>query len=134
MYEWFGDDFFKIKRGANMQKKKLSKSFKIPKTMKAWVLGDPNELKLTRKPVPEPGTAEVLVKVDAVAICGTDLEIFANGLPAMIEGGMPFNKNFTPGHEYMGTVVKLGPGVDEFKPGDRVRALARNDQMVFERG
>jgi len=115
-----GAENFKMKRGANMQKKSRGKSIKIPKTMKAWVLGDPNELKLTQKPVPEPGPAEVLVKVDAVAICGTDLEIFANGLPAMIEGGMPFNKNFTPGHEYMGTVVKLGPGVDEFKPGDRV--------------
>ena len=35
-------------------------------------------------------------------------------------GGAPFNKNFTPGHEYMGTVVALGPGVDEFAIGDRV--------------
>ena len=32
----------------------------------------------------------------------------------------PFHKEFTPGHEYMGTVVKLGPGVDEFQVGDRV--------------
>ncbi|MBV8510732.1 MAG: zinc-binding dehydrogenase, partial [Xanthobacteraceae bacterium] len=31
-----------------------------------------------------------------------------------------FNKNFTPGHEYMGTVVALGPGVDEFAIGQRV--------------
>lgn len=99
---------------------KQSKKFKIPKNMKAWVLGDPNELKLTQKPVPEPGAAEVLVRIDAVAICGTDLEILAHGLPAIIQGGMPFNKNFTPGHEYMGTVVKLGPGVDEFKTGERV--------------
>jgi L-iditol 2-dehydrogenase len=38
----------------------------------------------------------------------------------MIDGGSPFNKGFTPGHEYMGTVVKLGPGVDEFDVGDRV--------------
>ena len=35
---------------------------------------------------------------------------------------MPFNKNFTPGHEYMGTVVQLGQGVDDFKIGDRVTA------------
>lgn len=88
--------------------------------MQAWVLGGPQELSVTQKPVPQPGTAEVLVRVDAVAICGTDLEILHHGLPAMIEGGLPFNKNFTPGHEYMGTVVKLGEGVDEFKPGDRV--------------
>jgi 2-desacetyl-2-hydroxyethyl bacteriochlorophyllide A dehydrogenase len=38
----------------------------------------------------------------------------------MIEGGMPFNKRFTPGHEYMGTVVALGAGVDEYAIGDRV--------------
>jgi len=30
------------------------------------------------------------------------------GLPAIIDGGSPFNKGFTPAHEYMGTVVKLG--------------------------
>jgi 2-desacetyl-2-hydroxyethyl bacteriochlorophyllide A dehydrogenase len=33
---------------------------------------------------------------------------------------LPFNKNWTPGHEYMGTVAALGPGVDEFGIGDRV--------------
>lgn len=103
-----------------MQEKVRSKNFEIPETMKAWVLGDPDELKLSEKPVPAPGPAEVLVRVDAAAVCGTDLEILSHGLPAMIEGGMPFNKNFTPGHEYMGTVVKLGPGVDEFQPGDRI--------------
>ncbi len=62
----------------------------------------------------------MLVRIDAVAICGTDVEIITKGLPAWIEGGLPFNKNFTPGHEYMGTVVKLGAGVDEYKIGDRV--------------
>ncbi|HTP95387.1 MAG TPA: zinc-binding dehydrogenase [Burkholderiales bacterium] len=92
----------------------------VPQRMKAWVLGAPNELSLIEKPVPQPGAAEVLVRIDAIAVCATDLEIIGHGLPAMIEGGMPFNKNFTPGHEYMGTVVKLGPGVDEFDVGDRV--------------
>jgi len=48
------------------------------------------------------------------------VEILTHGLPAWIEGGLPFNKNYTPGHEYMGTVVKLGPGVDEFTIGDRI--------------
>lgn len=98
------------------------KDFSIPQTMKAWVLGDPEQLKLTEKTVPEPGPAEVLVRIDAVAICGTDVEIITKGLPAWVEGGMPFNKNFTPGHEYMGTVVKRGPGVDEYEIGDRIAA------------
>jgi L-iditol 2-dehydrogenase len=92
----------------------------IPKTMKAWVLDGPEQLRLAEKPVSEPGPAEVLVRIDAVAICGTDLEILTHGLPAWIQGGLPFNKNFTPGHEYMGTVAKLGTGVDEYAIGDRI--------------
>src|SRR6266581_1737210 len=94
--------------------------YSIPETMKAWVLGDPEELAFVEKPVPEPGSAEVLVRVDAIAVCATDIEIIRHGLPAMIDGALPFNKGFTPGHEYMGTVVERGPGVDEFEIGDRV--------------
>ena len=37
----------------------------IPRTMRAWVLGDPNELTLEEKPVPVPKRAEVLVRIDA---------------------------------------------------------------------
>ena len=96
------------------------KSLTVPDTMQAWVLGNPDELKLVQKPVPQPGAAEVLVRIDAIAVCATDLEIIHSGPPALIQGGDPFNKNFTPGHEYMGTVVKLGPGVDEFDVGDRI--------------
>lgn len=99
---------------------KTSSKYPIPKTMKAWVLGNPNEISLIDKPVEMPGKAEVLVKIDAVAICATDLDVISHGPPALIEGGLPFNKNFTPGHEYMGTVVALGPSVDEFEIGDRV--------------
>jgi L-iditol 2-dehydrogenase len=99
---------------------KTDPKFPIPDAMKAWVIGDPGQLTLKDKPVPIPKRAEVLVRIDAVAICATDLEIIYNGPPAMIQGGTPFNKNFTPGHEYMGTVVALGPGVDEYKIGQRV--------------
>ena len=98
----------------------ISKNFPIPKAMKAWVLGDPDQLSLVEKPIQMPGKAEVLLRIDAVAICATDLDVISHGPPAMIEGGLPFNKNFTPGHEYMGTVVALGPSVDEFEIGDRV--------------
>ncbi|MEO1199482.1 MAG: zinc-binding dehydrogenase [Pseudomonadota bacterium] len=99
---------------------KTSPDYPIPDSMKAWVLGDPGEISLTDKPVPTPKRAEVLVRIDAVAICATDLEIIYHGPPAMIQGGAPHNKNFTPGHEYMGTVVALGPGVDEYEIGERV--------------
>ena len=97
-----------------------STEFPVPDKMKAWVLGGPDELFLRDKPTPVPARAEVLVRIDAVAICATDLEIIHSGSPASIQGGLPFNKNFTPGHEYMGTIAALGPSVDEFKIGERV--------------
>jgi 2-desacetyl-2-hydroxyethyl bacteriochlorophyllide A dehydrogenase len=99
---------------------KLSPKVPVPETMRAWVLGDPGELALVEKPVPVPRRAEVLVRIDAVAICATDLEVIAHGPPAKIQGGLPFNRNWTPGHEYMGTVAALGPGVDEYTIGERV--------------
>ncbi len=99
---------------------KISKKYSLPKEMKAWVLKSPNELELKTKAIPTPGYSEVLVKIDAVAICATDLDVIGYGPPALIEGEKPFNKEFTPGHEYMGKVVALGPSVDEFQIGDRV--------------
>ena len=99
---------------------KTDPNFPVPDTMRAWILGGPDELTLGTKPLPVPGKAEVLVRIDAVAICATDLEVIHYGSPARVEGGLPFNKNWTPGHEYMGTVAALGPGVDEFAIGERV--------------
>ena len=101
-------------------KVKTDPAYSIPERMRAWVLDDPGMLSLVEKPIPMPGRAEVLVRIDAVAICATDLEIIAHGPPALIRGGQPFNQNFTPGHEYMGTVAALGPGVDEYRIGQRV--------------
>jgi L-iditol 2-dehydrogenase len=92
----------------------------IPARMRSWVLGGPGEILPVDKPVPRPSAAEVLVRIDAVAICATDLEILRHGTPATVDGALPFNKNLTIGHEYMGTVVDLGPGVDEYSPGERV--------------
>ncbi|MEH2561838.1 zinc-dependent alcohol dehydrogenase [Bradyrhizobium sp. AZCC 2289] len=99
---------------------KTSPDLPVPDQMKAWILGEPDQLFLRDKPTPVPARAEVLVRIDAVAICATDLEIIHSGSPASIQGGLPFNKNFTPGHEYMGTVAALGPDVDEFRIGERI--------------
>ena len=88
---------------------KTSDKYPITEKMKAWFLGDQDELSLIDKPIIMPSKSEVLIKIDAVAICATDLDVISHGPPALIEGGLPFNKNFTPGHEYMGSVVALGP-------------------------
>src|SRR6185503_2111343 len=102
------------------ENKQTSNSFAIPTSMKAWVLDGRDELTLVEKPVPEPKAAEVLVRIDAIAVCATDIEIIKHGVPALVDGQLPFNRGFTPGHEYMGTIVQLGPTVDEFRIGDRI--------------
>lgn len=89
--------------------------YDIPKSMRAAVLFGESDLRVVDKPVPEPGPREVLIKVDSCAICGTDPKILAHGWP-----NHPPYGEFIPGHEYAGTVVRVGPGVTEWKVGDRV--------------
>ena len=62
---------------------KTSPAFPIPDRMKAWVLGDPDQLLLLEKPLPIPA-ARSLVRIDAVAICHR-LEIIHSGSPASIQ-------------------------------------------------
>jgi L-iditol 2-dehydrogenase len=88
---------------------------KIPETMKAAVLFGPNDLRVVEKKVPRPGQQEVLIKVEACAICGTDPKILAHGW----QNQPPFGE-FIPGHEYAGAIVALGEGVVGFSVGDRV--------------
>jgi len=80
--------------------------------MKAAVLRAPNQLKVEELPKPEPGFGEVLVRIRATAICGTDLGIY--------QGKHKVNYPLVLGHETTGEVEKVGEGVAEFKPGDRV--------------
>jgi threonine dehydrogenase-like Zn-dependent dehydrogenase len=87
----------------------------IPTTMKAAVLVDYGDLRVKEMPVPEIGPGEALVKVDSVAICGSDPAIIAKGW----QGRTPLGK-FIPGHEFAGVVVKTAPDVARLKAGDRV--------------
>ncbi len=97
----------------------------IPKTMKAMVMFGINDIRMvTDKPVPTPKAGEVLVKVAACGLCGTDVKIITKGEAAM--PGLPPFGSFTPGHEWTGTVAALGPGVTEFEIGDRVAVQAHS--------
>ncbi|MDR7542825.1 MAG: alcohol dehydrogenase catalytic domain-containing protein [Armatimonadota bacterium] len=87
----------------------------IPKMMKAAVLFNYGDLRVTERPVPTLGEGEALVKVDSVAICGSDPAIIAKGWP-----GHPPLGEFIPGHEFTGTVVAAAPDVSEVAVGDRV--------------
>ena len=75
--------------GQNWDGVTTADTMKLPTTMRAWVLGDPDELTLVDKPLPAPERAEALVRIDAVAICATDLEVISYGTPAVVEGGKP---------------------------------------------
>ena len=87
----------------------------IPKMMKAAVLHGLNDLRVKEVEVPEPGLFEVLVKVHACAICGSDPKVVSKGHT----GAPPFG-TFIPGHEYSGEIVALGENVIDFKVGDRI--------------
>ena len=93
----------------------------IPKTMKACQLVAFNKLEMREVPVPQPGPGEVLCKIKAIAICGSDPEIIKGHSQHM--GYAPYFP-FTLGHEWSGEVVALGENVIDFKVGDRVAGEA----------
>jgi propanol-preferring alcohol dehydrogenase len=66
-----------------------------------------------RRPLPQPATGEVLVRVRACGVCRTDLHILDGELP-------PHREHVVPGHEVVGEVVAQGPGATRFAPGIRV--------------
>jgi L-iditol 2-dehydrogenase len=87
----------------------------IPESMRAAVLFGPGDIRVVDRPVPRPAPDEVLVRVAMCGMCGTDLKIFGGHFPQT----PPFG-DYTPGHEWTGTVAATGSHVDEFAPGDRV--------------
>jgi L-iditol 2-dehydrogenase len=93
----------------------------IPAKMKACLLTAVNKFEIREVPVPETDFGEVLCRVRAVAICGTDPEIVDG---THLAKGWPPQYPFVMGHEWSGEVVKVGPGVTEFQEGDRVAGEA----------
>ncbi len=80
--------------------------------MKAWVLHGIGDIRFEDVPVPEPQKGEVLIKVMACGICGSDI-------PRIFETGA-HNMPLIPGHEFSGVVVKTGEGTDPALEGQRV--------------
>jgi L-iditol 2-dehydrogenase len=83
----------------------------IPTTMRAAVYRGINDVRVETIPVPEIGPGEVLIRVAACGICGTDLKKIHTGshsAPRIF------------GHETAGTIAAIGPGVEGFAVGERV--------------
>jgi propanol-preferring alcohol dehydrogenase len=89
-------------------------------TMRAAVLEQPGPidtgpLHITDVPLPQPGRAQVLIRVRACGVCRTDLHV--------VEGELPARRSpVIPGHQVVGTVESLGADAGALKIGDRVGA------------
>jgi len=90
----------------------------FPTVMKAAVTRNWNDIQIEQVPVPELESGEVLVRVGACGICGTDLKILAGVYAGLWPPSLPFIQ----GHEWSGTVVALGKDVTGLEVGDRVAA------------
>jgi L-iditol 2-dehydrogenase len=92
--------------------------------MRALVVLEPNRFEIREVPVPVPGPGQVLARVRAVSICGTDAHLVRGDYPGFWPPAFPF----TPGHEWAGDIVALGPGADRYgwKVGDRVAGTSHD--------
>ncbi len=86
----------------------------IPKTMRAGVYREKGIVRVEEVPVPEVADGEVLIKVAACGICGTDIKKIYHAYVAPPQ---------ILGHELAGTVVAVGRGVAKWKLGDRVMSF-----------
>jgi alcohol dehydrogenase len=82
------------------------------KTMKALVFHGPNKIAVETMPVPEAGYGEAVIRVTLTTICGTDVHI--------LKGEYPVKPGLVIGHEAVGVIHELGPGVSGYRVGERV--------------
>ncbi len=96
----------------------------MTETMQALVVLEPERFEIQEVPVPEPGPMEVLCRVRAVSICGTDSHLIAGDYPGFWPPAFPI----IPGHEWAGDIVKLGPGAEKagWSVGDRVAGTSHD--------
>ena len=80
--------------------------------MLAAFSGGKEKVEVRETPVPAPGPGEVLLRVRACGICGSDLHFY--------RGQLPMPQTVSPGHEFAGEVAEVGEGVLAFAPGQRV--------------
>ncbi|KAJ2981616.1 hypothetical protein NUW58_g6646 [Xylaria curta] len=87
----------------------------LPDTMNAVVFDGPYNVSLQQRPVPKiQGDDDIIVKVLAAGLCGSELHMF--------RGHEPARTGFIMGHEFTGTVVAAGKGVRTVRIGDKVVA------------
>ncbi|AEV85826.1 alcohol dehydrogenase [Actinoplanes sp. SE50] len=86
--------------------------------MRALVFTDPGRAEVQDVPEPQAGPGQVVVGIERVGVCGTDVELFTGEMSYLHTGAASYP--LRPGHEWAGTVIATGPGVDESWLGRRV--------------
>ena len=86
--------------------------------MRAYVLTGPGEGSVQSVPRPEAAPGEVVVDVERVGVCGTDVEFFTGEMAYLHQGHAAYPMRL--GHEWAGTVAAVGEGVDPSWLGRRV--------------
>ena len=96
----------------------------MTETMQALVVLEPNRVEIQEVPIPVAGPNEVLARVRAVSICGTDAHLIRGDYPGFWPPAFPF----IPGHEWAGEIAALGPGAERFgwAVGDRVAGTSHD--------
>lgn len=88
----------------------------MEKQMRVAVMNGKQDVSIELRPVPVPGAGEVLIRIQTVGVCGSDLHYYAEGKI----GDIPVQTPFVLGHEIAGTIVALGEGVQGLQTGDLV--------------
>ena len=86
--------------------------------MRAYVLNAPGQGGVQEVPAPAAAPGEVVVDVERVGVCGTDMEFFTGDMAYLHQGHSSYPMRL--GHEWAGTVASLGSGVDSAWVGRRV--------------
>lgn len=86
--------------------------------MTGVVLPGSRQLELREYPIPEPGPGQVLVRMKASSLCGSDLRAIYR--PEQQGTGPEAYRGVIAGHEPCGQIERVGPGVRRFREGDRV--------------
>ena len=97
--------------------------------MKAPVHYGPRDIKVIDVETPKPQAGEVIIRVRACGICGSDLHEYKLGLyPGL---GIPVGTGRIMGHEFSGEVAELGEGVEGLKIGDRVVTVSNGANAEY---
>lgn len=97
--------------------------------MKAAVFYGPRDIRVEEVETPKPEAGEILLRVRACGICGSDLHQYKLNLYP--ELGAPAGVGIILGHEFSGEVAQLGPGVEGLKVGDRVVTISNGGNAEY---